>query len=123
MPIKYSTFLSYVLILSSFVLGLCSIFKSVIVVDAIISTVFFSANIFMWFFLVQRAINAVLFDAGRPSLGVFFFMKKIGLLLCLGGMITLMSLSSIVVGLLIVISALILSGLPFGFIQELSNGR
>ena len=123
MPIKYSTFLSYVLILSSFVLGSCAIFDSSIVLDTIVSTAFFSVNIFMWFFLVQRAINAVIFHDGKPTLGIFFFMKKISLFLCLGGMITLMSISSIVIGLLIVVSALILSGLPFGLIQELSNGR
>ncbi|MEC7987708.1 MAG: hypothetical protein VX278_21245 [Myxococcota bacterium] len=123
MPFKYSTFILHVLLLSFLVLGICSVFESALVFDAVISTAFFSANIFVWFFLVKRAVSAAVLNQGRPALGIFFFMKKISLLLCLGGMITLMPLSSIIMGLLIVVLALLLSGLPFGLIQEFSNGR
>ena len=121
MPLKYSTLLSFVLLLSCFVLGVCAIFESLNVLETILSIAFFSANIFVWFFLVKNAVDAAAFNRGQPTLGIFFFLKKIGLFLCLAGMITLMSLSSIMAGLLIVVFALLLSGLPLGFTQELSN--
>ena len=123
MLFNFSTFLSYVLLLACFAVGICAFIESASILETLISIVFFSANIFVWDYLVDKVVDVAISNKEQPTLGILFFMKKIALLLCLGGMISLMSLSSIVTGLLVVVISLILSGLPFDFKQEFSNVR
>ena len=123
MNFRTSTFLCYVSLLSIFAAIACVFSEAMILLDIAISISFFTTNILFWFYLIKRVVDEVVVHQVRPAVGILFFMKQIALLMCVGGMVFILSLPSIITGILVVVSALLLSGLPFGLVQELSNGR